>query len=356
IDFIDMANPKNRAQVEEELKEELERDRTKTYVVEISPLGLVEMTRQNVTDGPREILTKRCPTCAGDGIIVSEASTAVNTERRLRALAAPSPRTKAFKVELNAHVASILIGPAAQGLKEIEAATKRVFLLEGKEGAPLDHFNVLDKGTVEKLAPESPYKEGQELDVKLGEVGLHDPEAAMAKVDGYDVCVGEAARLVGKKVKARVERVLDGTIYASLAGAAPGKAPIPPITAEGLAEKPTRGTPRKGAEPATTPEPEPEPEPEASEAEAEPEEEAEADVEAAAEVPGAGAGQQAPRKRTRRGSRGGRRRRKPAGAAAATENGAAEPEPVGTSGPRIHVPDPTLGSESESEATAEPSD
>ena len=35
---------------------ELERDRTKTYVVEISPLGLVEMTRQNVTDGPREIL------------------------------------------------------------------------------------------------------------------------------------------------------------------------------------------------------------------------------------------------------------------------------------------------------------
>jgi ribonuclease G len=42
-----MANPKNRATVEEALKTELERDRTKTYVVEISPLGLVEMTRQN---------------------------------------------------------------------------------------------------------------------------------------------------------------------------------------------------------------------------------------------------------------------------------------------------------------------
>ncbi|HEX9349748.1 MAG TPA: Rne/Rng family ribonuclease, partial [Gaiellaceae bacterium] len=65
IDFIDMANPKNRANVEEALKTELERDRTKTYVVEISPLGLVEMTRQNVTEGPREILTQKCPTCAG---------------------------------------------------------------------------------------------------------------------------------------------------------------------------------------------------------------------------------------------------------------------------------------------------
>ena len=38
---------------------ELERDHTKTYVVEISPLGLVEMTRQNVTDGHREILTRQ---------------------------------------------------------------------------------------------------------------------------------------------------------------------------------------------------------------------------------------------------------------------------------------------------------
>src|SRR5204862_4233800 len=126
-----------------------------------------------------------------------------------------SPRTKAFKVELNAHVASMLIGPAAERLKEIESATKRVFFLQGKEGVSLDHFTGVDKGTVGKLAGESPYSEGQELDVKLGEVGLHDSAAGMGKVDGYDVCVGHAGRLVGKKVKARVERVLDGTIYAS---------------------------------------------------------------------------------------------------------------------------------------------
>ena len=61
IDFIDMANPKNRKTVEDALREELERDRTKTYVVEISPLGLVEMTRQNVTEGPREIIDPQVP-------------------------------------------------------------------------------------------------------------------------------------------------------------------------------------------------------------------------------------------------------------------------------------------------------
>ena len=71
IDFIDMARPRNRQQVLETLGRELEGDRTKTYIVELSPLGLVEMTRQNVTEGLRDILTKTCPTCGGEGVIES---------------------------------------------------------------------------------------------------------------------------------------------------------------------------------------------------------------------------------------------------------------------------------------------
>jgi ribonuclease G len=65
IDFIDMARARNRDAVLKTLRKMLDEDRTKTYVMEISPLGLVEMTRQNVTDGVREILTKTCPVCDG---------------------------------------------------------------------------------------------------------------------------------------------------------------------------------------------------------------------------------------------------------------------------------------------------
>ena len=110
IDFIDMANQRNRKTVEDALKLELERDRTKTYVVEISPLGLVEMTRQNVTEGPREVMTRKCPTCGGDGIVYSEASAAIDVERRLRALAAGS-RSQAFRIEVATPIAAALIGP-----------------------------------------------------------------------------------------------------------------------------------------------------------------------------------------------------------------------------------------------------
>ena len=155
IDFIDMANPKNRATVEEALRNELERDRTKTYVVEISPLGLVEMTRQNVTDGPREILTKKCPTCAGDGIVLSEASAALEVERRLRALAAGS-RAQAFRVEVSPRVASLLLGPGGSRLAEIEEASKKRFFLVPKEGVHADHAAVLAEGKLVDLQPSPP--------------------------------------------------------------------------------------------------------------------------------------------------------------------------------------------------------
>jgi ribonuclease G len=350
IDFIDMANPKNREAVEEALKTELERDRTKTYVVEISPLGLVEMTRQNVAHGPREILTKRCPTCGGDGIVVSELSSAVEVERRLRALAAES-RSGAFRIELNAHVAAFLIGPGAARLRAIEERTRRRFFIETREDVPAEHFEVLARGPVAKLKPESTLEEGEERQVKLVEVGLHDPTVGVAKEGDVTISVAHAAGMVGKRVKVRIERVPGDTAYAEIIG---GPKPAgPPITAEAMAEKPTRAR-RSKARPKVE-------EPVAAEAEVEQPVAAEAEVKepVAAEAEGADVEEEATeavepvaeetpeaeqpkKKKTRRGSRGGRRRKKkPAAAEAAaepSENGEPAEAPV-----LIHVPAPDLG-------------
>jgi ribonuclease G len=361
IDFIDMASPKNRAAVEEALGTELERDRTKTYVVEISPLGLVEMTRQNVTDGPREVMTRKCPTCDGDGIIVSESTTALEIERKLRGLPVPGSRAKAFKVELNARIASLVAGPAAAQLRELEETAKGRFFLVGADGVHLDHFRVLEQGTVEKLAPVAPVEVGQELELKLGQVGLYDSHAGVATVDGFDVTVAGAAKLVGKKVQARVTAVLEGVAYAELLD---GLAKVePPITAEAEAEKPTRARRAPKAEAVVADEAEELEEEEDAEIELESEEEPEADGDAPAvngDEPAA-----TPKKRTRRGSRGGRNRRRPAAARTATEGEAeAEPEPEPTEAatdeaaperpalpaPVIHVPGRELGTDGGEEA------
>ncbi len=349
IDFIDMANPKNRAQVEDALKTELERDRTKTYVVEISPLGLVEMTRQNVTDGPREILTKRCPTCGGDGILLSEASAALDAERKLRALATRS-RVQAFRVELNAHVREVLVGPGASRLTELESRARRRFFLEGVDDASLDHFVVVTQGKLEDLAPKAPVREGDAVELKLVEIGRHDSTAGVGRVDGYPVLVGGAAKLVGKKVKTRLERVLDGAAFGALLEPAPAPLPAAPVTAESEAEKPTRRARARKIE---------EPQDEVLEATVEP-----ADEVGTAEVGERDEeGEEKPKRKTRRGSRGGRgRKRKTTTVAGASSNGegtdvvvdtAEEPESLPAeieeeslappAAPRIHVPDLELG-------------
>jgi len=72
IDFIDMNEAKNRRAVLKELNKELEKDRTKTYVVELTKLGLVEMTRKNVSEGLIEAFGETCPECHGRGIVFRE--------------------------------------------------------------------------------------------------------------------------------------------------------------------------------------------------------------------------------------------------------------------------------------------
>ena len=388
IDFIDMANPKNRATVEEALRNELERDRTKTYVVEISPLGLVEMTRQNVTDGPREILTKKCPTCEGDGIVVSEGTAAIEVERRLRRIAAGS-RAQAFQVEVSPRTRAILVGPGASRLRELEEAAKKRFFLVAKQGVHADHAAVLAEGKLATLQPQASVAEGSELDLKLVELDLHDAQAAVARHDGLDIVIGGAAKLVGKKAKARVERVADGIAYATLLSG--GEQEPDPITFESEAEKPTRAPTRAkkvgaAAVESDAAEPVPGPELEIGPVDVGPAPEAESELQATPglELDVAAAGGEddeeetletetdggPPKRKTRRGSRGGRNRKKQP--ETASEDGE-EPELVSEEtpaptpkkrAPRIHVPtadlepgvEPRAELETTGEAAAAPAD
>lgn len=71
IDFIDMEIEANRINVVRALKEALGRDKTRTQVLDVSKLGIVEMTRKRVSEGLLETLSGICPTCQGRGIILS---------------------------------------------------------------------------------------------------------------------------------------------------------------------------------------------------------------------------------------------------------------------------------------------
>ncbi|HEU4976765.1 MAG TPA: ribonuclease E/G, partial [Baekduia sp.] len=207
IDFIDMARAKNRDAVLKTLRKALDEDRTKTFTAEISKLGLVEMTRQNVTEGVREIMSRPCPTCHGEGVIRSEETIAIDVERRLRELASRAPRKiEAFLVQMNPRVSSYFTAEAARNLRALEDETGKVFHFEGSEGLPLDHFAITMEGSRADIEERAiPFKEGDEVLVNIVEPHMYEVDDAVAKIDGYIISVVNGGRFVGSKKLVRIE-------------------------------------------------------------------------------------------------------------------------------------------------------
>jgi ribonuclease E len=72
IDFIDMEIEVNQQKVLRRLRETLAKDKTRTQVFDVSNLGLVEMTRKNVSAGLLESFSEPCPNCGGRGVLLHE--------------------------------------------------------------------------------------------------------------------------------------------------------------------------------------------------------------------------------------------------------------------------------------------
>ena len=67
IDFIDMDILANKEKIIEELEKALMTDRTKTNVLGLTELGLVEMTRKKVRRKLSSLVKMPCPYCHGSG-------------------------------------------------------------------------------------------------------------------------------------------------------------------------------------------------------------------------------------------------------------------------------------------------
>src|SRR3954464_8322341 len=258
IDFIDMARARNRDAVLKTLRKALDEDRTKTFTAEISKLGLVEMTRQNVTEGVREIMTRPCPTCDGDGVVLSEETVAIEFERRMRELGARAPRkTEAFLVQMNPRVSSQFTGNGARVLHLMEIETGKHFLFTGSEGLPLDHFEIVMEGPLDEVRDEAiPFRGGDEVLVKIVEPHMYEVDDAVAKIDGYIVSVAGGGAHVGEK---RLVRIVEAGRTAASAvlvdNGAPAKTAAKPARAAAKPAKApkTAATPEKAAAPPESP-------------------------------------------------------------------------------------------------------
>jgi ribonuclease G len=249
IDFIDMARSRNRDQVLKTLREALDEDRTKSYVVEVSPLGLVEMTRQNVTDGAREILTKRCPTCDGEGVVPSEETVAISIVRKLQEVVDEQPRPDAYLVRVNPRVAGELLSPDS-GLTELEEETGKRFHFEGGDALPLETFDVVEAGDNAEIEQRAlPFQVGDEVLVTIEEPHMYNVDDAVARVESYIVSVTGGGPHVGERRMVRIESVGRSAATASLlngdSGEAGGEKLESAASSEGRGRRRSRGGRRR---------------------------------------------------------------------------------------------------------------
>jgi ribonuclease G len=142
IDFIDMEVEENRRKVFEALEAELRKDRAKTNLLEISSLGLVEMTRKRVRENLGRTLCEPCPYCEGKGYVRSRSTVAYELFRELRR------RKGTFsgeEVVVLAHpdVVGYLYEEERASLEDLERALGRRISVRSRQDYHQEDFEVL---------------------------------------------------------------------------------------------------------------------------------------------------------------------------------------------------------------------
>ena len=119
IDFIDMANTQNRERVYSTLETELKKDKTKTTILKMSELGLVEMTRKRARENLYQALCEPCPYCEGKGYLKSRTSVCYEIFRELRRRGGQL-HGQAVNLFVNPEVADRLFNEEREGVEELE--------------------------------------------------------------------------------------------------------------------------------------------------------------------------------------------------------------------------------------------
>lgn len=143
IDFIDMDKIEQRSAVLAGLERELKKDRTKSNVLGITSLGLVEMTRKKARQNLAGMLYSPCPHCMGKGRIKSPETVVIDIKRELRKLNKRSRPGGKLLLQVHPQVADFL---NRQGeLKRLEQETARTLAVEPVANISPEVFSLLWK-------------------------------------------------------------------------------------------------------------------------------------------------------------------------------------------------------------------
>jgi ribonuclease G len=141
-DFIDMDKEDHKAKVLKTMEDALKRDRSRTNILQITDLGLVEMTRQRTKPSLSSMLCQPCPYCQGDGVVLSEDSTIISILREIKAISSKY-KEKHIKVIASSPVATGLLKDYNKEVKELELKLKMKIEIEENFDLHIEDYRII---------------------------------------------------------------------------------------------------------------------------------------------------------------------------------------------------------------------
>jgi ribonuclease G len=156
IDFIDMKQRRHRNAILARLKEAMADDKAKTHILPISPLGIMQMTRQRQQESVSSGLYSACPYCRGRGIVKSATSVSVELQRKLasevRRIRAWDPEKElSLRILVNPNVIDRLRSEDADLLVKLEQIYNVHLTFRADPNYHVENYKILDAETGEEL-------------------------------------------------------------------------------------------------------------------------------------------------------------------------------------------------------------
>ena len=136
IDFIDMEKKSNRERVFNALKDALKKDRSKTNVLPMSELGLIEMTRKRTRETLNRMLCEPCFYCEGEGYLQSKRTICYNIYREMRRESAEM-MGESVTLKVHPETAELLLGEERGVVESLERWLKKEIIIR-----PDSHFHL----------------------------------------------------------------------------------------------------------------------------------------------------------------------------------------------------------------------
>lgn len=207
IDFIDMESEEHRRQVLEVLTEKAKEDRTKSHILGLTALGLVEITRKKARQGLDAVLQQTCFYCGGRGKVLTADVVSTRTERQLKDFLAGLD-AEAVLVEAHQSVAGLLIGPGGSCLHKLEEETGKAIFIRGSETIHVEKYRILATGALlDVQAAAFPVEVGEHYEIKVEEPHVNNPYDGIGRISGFVIDVQAGGAYVGENVTVQIMEV-----------------------------------------------------------------------------------------------------------------------------------------------------